>query len=188
MSSASKIFVSLRPTRKTQSKHQEPTGPKCQWAGCDKAGTHRAPVGREAEGLFLLFCPAHVAEYTKGYNFSSALSDPITARYQREAASGLRATVGARVRHATEAPLPSTARSGSAKSINAGKSAPERVAAKPTPQGRKLKVLEAKAFATLGLSADATPEDIRRRYKEKLRMHHPDANHGNRNSEDELKA
>jgi len=79
MTSASKIFVSLRPIRKSQSKHQEPTGPKCQWDLCEKAGTHRAPVGREGEGLFLLFCPARVAEYTKGYNFSSALSDPVTA-------------------------------------------------------------------------------------------------------------
>jgi DnaJ-class molecular chaperone len=51
-----------------------------------------------------------------------------------------------------------------------------------------LKVLEAKAFETLGLSEDATPEEIRVRYKQKLKMHHPDANQGNRNSEDDLRA
>ena len=188
MTSASKIFVGLRPIRKSQPKHQEPIGPKCQWDGCEKPGTHRAPVGRDAEGLFLLFCQGHVAEYTKGYNFSPNLSDPATARYQREAASGLRATVGVRVHRATEAPLPSTARSGSAKSINAGKTAAERQTAGSAVQGRRLKVLEAKAFETLGLSPNATPEEIRKRYKEKLKMHHPDANQGNRTSEDELKA
>jgi curved DNA-binding protein CbpA len=188
MTSDSKIFVSLRPTGKSHFKYQEPTGPKCQWDGCEKSGTHRAPVGREAEGLFLLFCPTHVAEYTKGYNFSPNLSDPVTARYQREAASGLRATIGVRINRPPEAPLPSTARSGSAKAINARKSAAERLAASATLQFRKLKVLEAKAFETLGISADATPEEIRRRYKEKLKMHHPDANQGDRNSENELRA
>jgi DnaJ-class molecular chaperone len=40
----------------------------------------------------------------------------------------------------------------------------------------------------LGLSEDATPEEIRTRYKERLKMHHPDANQGNRNSEDLLRA
>ncbi|WP_105405200.1 J domain-containing protein [Neorhizobium sp. T7_12] len=188
MTSDSKIFVSLRPIRKIQPRHQEPSGPNCQWDGCEQSGTHRAPVGREAEGLFLLFCPTHLAAYTKGYNFSPSLSDPVTARYQREAASGLRATIGVKVNRVTEPPLPSKARSGSAKAINARKSAAERQAASAAKRVRKLKVLEAKAFETLGISPDATPEEIRRRYKEKLKMHHPDANQGDRNSEDELRA
>ncbi|WP_246726889.1 J domain-containing protein, partial [Rhizobium laguerreae] len=61
-------------------------------------------------------------------------------------------------------------------------------ATKADLQQRKLKVLEAKAFETLGLSQDATPVEIRRRYKLMLKMHHPDANRGDRNSEDELRA
>ncbi|MGO7203044.1 DnaJ domain-containing protein, partial [Rhizobium ruizarguesonis] len=35
---------------------------------------------------------------------------------------------------------------------------------------------------------DAAPEEIRRRYKQMLKLHHPDANRGDRNSEDELQA
>ncbi|RWX81788.1 molecular chaperone DnaJ [Neorhizobium lilium] len=188
MTSDSKIFVGLRPTKKKPVAARETSGPKCQWDGCEKSGTHRAPVGRDAEGLYLLFCPEHVKEYSKGYNFAPNLSDPVTARYQREAASGSRQTWGTSVNRATEAPLPSTARSGSAKATNARKSAVERGAAKADLQRRKLKVLEAKAFETLGLSPDATPEEIRSRYKERLKMHHPDANHGDRNSEDKLRA
>ena len=187
MTSDSKIFVGLRPTRKTQAKN-EPTGPRCQWDGCEKPGTHRAPVGSGADGLYLLFCAEHVQKYTRGYSYSLALSDPETARYQKEAASGLRPTIGVRVKQATEAPLPSTARSGSAKAINACKSAAERQPGRAALQVRKLKVLEAKAFDTLGLSPEATPEEIRSRYKERLKMHHPDANQGNRNSEHELRA
>jgi DnaJ-class molecular chaperone len=40
-------------------------------------------------------------------------------------------------------------------------------------QDRKLKTLEAKAFDTLGLSSTAKQEDIKRRYKELVKKHHP---------------
>lgn len=184
----SKIFVGLKSIRKKAAPQSEPTGPRCQWDGCEKNGTHRAPVGRDGEGLFLLFCLEHVKEYNKGYNFSTDLSDKDIARYQREAATGGRQTWGTTVKHDSEIPMPSTVRSGSAKALNARKSAAQRKAQKADLQIRKLKVLEAKAFETLGLSPDATPEEIKSRYKERLKMHHPDANQGDRTSEDALRA
>jgi curved DNA-binding protein CbpA len=184
----SKIFVGLKSTRKKSAPVGEPVGPKCQWDGCEKIGTHRAPVGPGAEGLYLLFCLEHVKEYNKGYSFTTAPSDADVARYQKEATSGSRATFGTRVNQATEIPIPSTVRSGSAKTLNARRTATQHQAQKSNLQKRKLKVLEAKAFETLGLSPEATPEEIRSRYKERLKMHHPDANQGNRTSEDELRA
>lgn len=184
----SKIFVGLKSARKKSPAASEPTGPKCQWDGCDKTGTHRAPVGPGAEGLYLLFCLEHVKEYNKGYSFTTPPSNADIARYQKEATTGSRATFGTRISEATEIPIPSTLRSGSAKTINARKNAAQRQAQNTSLQKRKLKVLEAKAFETLGLSEDATPEEIRSRYKERLKMHHPDANQGNRTSEDELRA
>jgi curved DNA-binding protein CbpA len=188
MTTDSKIFVGLRSTRKKPVAQRVESGPKCQWDGCEKHGTHRAPVGRDAEGLYLLFCTEHVKDYNRGYNYQTNLSDPITARYQREAASGARTTVGTSPTEAKEMPLPSTARSGSAKAVNARKTAAQRQTAAAELHKRKLKVLEAKAFEALDLSPDATPEEIRRRYKERLKMHHPDANQGDRNSEDKLRA
>lgn len=188
MTSDSKIFVGLRPTRKKPDPHRGPKGPKCQWDGCDEEGTHRAPVGADAEGLYLLFCPQHVSEYSKGYNFVTKLSDPLTARYQREAASGSRPTWGTRIDQASEIPLPSSVRSGTAKAINSRKNTAQSQAARAAFQLRKLKVLEAKAFERLGLSPDATPDEIKSRYKQLLKMHHPDANDGDRKSEDSLRA
>ncbi|WP_112969725.1 MULTISPECIES: J domain-containing protein [unclassified Rhizobium] len=181
----SKIFVGLRPIRNKPAERRDPGGPTCQWDGCDKQGMHRAPVGADAEGLYLLFCRGHAKEYSEGYNYVTKLSNPVTARYQREAASGSRPTWGVRVNHASAAPLPSSVRSGTAKAINARKNAARSHAAL---QSRKLKVLEAKAFETLDLSADATPEEIRSRYKQRLKMHHPDANDGDRASEEALRA
>lgn len=188
MSQVSKIFVGLKSTKKKAAPHSDPTGPRCQWDGCEKNGVHRAPVGRDGEGLYLLFCVEHVKDYNKGYNFNADLSDPVVARYQREASSGARKTGGTGIKRDAEAPLPSTARSGSAKAINARKTATQRLAQAVELKTRKLKVLEAKAFETLGLSPDATPEEIKSRYKERLKMHHPDSNQGNRSAEDELRA
>jgi curved DNA-binding protein CbpA len=185
----SKIFVGLRPPGKKPAPQARASNePECQWDGCEKAGTHRAPVGRDGEGLFLLFCPEHARQYNRGYNYAADQSDPVVARYQREAASGRRKTWGTNSSQPSETPLPSTARSGSAKAINARKSAQDRQAAKVDLQRRKLKVLEARAFEGLGLSPEATPAQINRRYKERLKMFHPDANGGNRGSEEELQA
>ncbi len=185
----SKIFVGLKSTRKKNAVSTgQAAGPKCHWDGCEKIGTHRAPVGPNAEGLYLLFCLEHVREYNKGYSFTTAPSNADVARLQKEAAIGSRKTIGSRINQSTEMPLPSTERSGSAKVLNARKTAAQREAQKAELRKRKLKVLEAKAFETLGLSHDATPEEIRSRYKNRLKMHHPDVNQGNRNSEDELRA
>ncbi|KQV83474.1 J domain-containing protein [Rhizobium sp. Root1220] len=188
MTHDSKIFVGLRSARKNPLASSEPTAPKCQWDGCEKTGTHRAPVGSYAQGLYLLFCLEHVKEYNKGYSFTTTPSNADVARYQREAATGDRPTVGTRVTEPTEIPMPFTVRSGTAKALNARKTAAQRQAQKANLQMRRLKVLEARAFETLGLSQEATPEEIKARYKEKLKMHHPDANEGNRTSEDELRA
>jgi DnaJ-class molecular chaperone len=50
-----------------------------------------------------------------------------------------------------------------------------------------LKTLEAKAFDTMGLGANATAKDIKTRYKELVKKHHPDANGGDRGSEDRFR-
>ena len=51
---------------------------------------------------------------------------------------------------------------------------------------RKLKQLEAKSLETLGLAANAKSDAIKARYKELVKQHHPDANGGDRSSEDRL--
>ena len=55
------------------------------------------------------------------------------------------------------------------------------------PRERKAKPLEAKALETLGLDAKATGQDIKARYKELVKRHHPDANGGDRGSEDRFR-
>jgi DnaJ-class molecular chaperone len=47
--------------------------------------------------------------------------------------------------------------------------------------------MEAKSLETLGLSATATPAEVKARYKLLVKRHHPDANGGDRSLEDRLR-
>ena len=190
----SKYFDRIRTRRKTK-QETVAEAPTCQWDGCDRPGAHRAPVGRNAEGQFFLFCFEHVKEYNKGYNYFSGLSDSEIARYQKEAVTGHRPTWTVGVNQAAKhASLHSTIRSGAAGAnhrikdpfgfVAAGRTAGPRM----EPQNRKLKTLEAKAFDTMGLGANATSAEIKGRYKELVKKHHPDANGGDRGSEERFRS
>lgn len=186
----SKYFDSIRTKRKGVRVEEPPSKPLCQWDGCEKPGAHRAPVGRNAEGQFLLFCFEHVKEYNKGYNYFSGLSDTEVARYQKEAVTGNRPTWSMGVnKNAKWSPTMNQARASATKMrdpfgfagwrVNGGRH-------EPAPE-RKLKSLESKAFDTLGLVAGATASDIKARYKELVKKHHPDANGGDRGSEERFR-
>ena len=46
---------------------------------------------------------------------------------------------------------------------------------------------ERKALRVMGLEASATLEDVKVRFKALVKQHHPDANGGDRSSEDQLR-
>lgn len=193
----SKYFDSIRSSKKKGKKGPgaaKPDTPICQWDGCEKKAEFRAPVGRDAEGQYFMFCAEHVREYNKGYNYFSGLSDGEIARYQKEALTGHRPTWTIGVNKTSKAsPQHAQTRSGSAASF-ANMRDPFRLfeegkaGRKPQPRQRKLKTLEAKAFDTMGLAANATSSDIKSRYKELVKLHHPDANGGDRRSEERFRA
>ncbi len=192
----SKLFDGIRTRRRKVDQAPEQAAPVCQWDGCENKAVHRAPVGRNAEGQFFMFCFEHVKEYNKGYNYFSGLSDNEIARYQKEAVTGHRPTWTLGVNKASRnGPAQSQVRSGTAcaqarlrdpfgfvEQSRAGRSP------RMEPRARKLKSLEAKAFETLGLHANATGADIKTAYKELVKKHHPDANGGDRGSEDRFRA
>lgn len=189
MNDFSKYFdkIRVRPDPEVEKRAREP---ECQWEGCNRAGTHRAPVGRHKEGEYFRFCVDHVREYNKGYNYFSGLPDSDVAKFQKEALTGHRPTwkIGGSGA-AKVAPDMSTKRSGRAGYYKRVRD-PFNLFGKDgegAPAPRKPKPLEAKALETLGLSPKATGEDIKTRYKELVKRHHPDANGGNRGSEERFR-
>jgi DnaJ-domain-containing protein 1 len=54
------------------------------------------------------------------------------------------------------------------------------------PQQRIVRNVERKALETLGLEAGCTPAQVKARFKELAKRHHPDANGGDKSSQDRL--
>ena len=184
----SKYFDSIRTKRKRKRAEEPPQKPVCQWDGCDKPGVHRAPVGRDAENQYFVFCFEHVKEYNKGYNYFSGLSDTEVAKYQKEAITGHRPTWSMGVnKNAKWGPAQNQARAGAARMRDPFSHSGWRLNEKAPAPERRLKPLETKALDTLGLAGGATSSDIKSRYKELVKRHHPDANGGDRGSEERFR-
>jgi len=65
---------------------------------------------------------------------------------------------------------------------------PDRPQAKPEPETRAVRKVEKKSLTELGLDETATSTDIKARYKLLVKRLHPDANGGDRGTEDKLRA
>lgn len=191
----SKYFDSIRIGGKKKAA-TNPSVPDCQWDGCLKPGTHKAPVGRDREGVYFHFCIDHVREYNKSFNYFSGVSDGEIARLQKEALTGNRPTwkTSANPTSGTSRTSPDMARmrSGSAAYYNRMRDPfnlfkDQKENARAAAQLRKPRALEAKALGTLGLDASATSDDIKTKYKKLVKEHHPDRNGGDRASEDRFR-
>jgi hypothetical protein len=58
--------------------------------------------------------------------------------------------------------------------------------AQAKPETRKVMNAERKALQVMGLGAEATLDDVKAKYKALVKQHHPDANGGDRSTEDRL--
>jgi DnaJ-domain-containing protein 1 len=63
----------------------------------------------------------------------------------------------------------------------------ERGSATASQPRRRLKPLELKSLEALDLGADASRQQIKGRFKELVKRHHPDSNGGDTRSEDKLR-
>jgi curved DNA-binding protein CbpA len=54
-------------------------------------------------------------------------------------------------------------------------------------ESRTVRNAERKALDALGLDTDASPQDVKQRFKTLVKRHHPDANGGDRSSEERLR-
>ncbi|MGH6814133.1 MAG: J domain-containing protein [Hyphomicrobiaceae bacterium] len=165
---------------------------RCRWKGCERAGLFRAPAGRGREGLYYLFCADHIRQYNASYNYFDGMSDAELEQFHKDAACGHRPTwkVGANAwAHGTFAG-PSQADSGQtrqAKGFHSWRIRRQRDNAGTATPRRALKPIEQKSLETLNLPHTATREEIKARFKELVKRHHPDSNGGDRACEDRLR-
>lgn len=196
MKLTSKYFDSIRVSRGGKrvedSARSETDFPPCQWKGCEKPAPYRAPMGRGREGDYFSFCIDHVRQYNASYNYFDGMSDNEVRDFQKDAITGHRPTwkVGANAwAHGTRDGRDEQENAGADRSANfaawrAQKSGGDE---KPSPRKRVVRPLEKKALDALHLDGSATREDIKAKFKELVKLHHPDANGGDKQSEDKLR-
>lgn len=158
----------------------------CEWPRCQKPGEHRAPKGRGRDRDHWNYCLDHVREYNQSYNFFEGMSEEAVLKYQKDALTGHRPTwkvgTGKKPRdpgnfYGDDANDPF----GMFDEIGGGRT--QRAKREET---RTVRNVERKAFDTLGLDLDADKAAIKTKFKELVKRHHPDANNGDRSTEDRL--
>ena len=160
-------------------------GPVCEWAGCKEKATHRAPKGRGREKDYWRYCLQHVREYNQSYNFFTGMSDAAVMAYQKDALTGHRPTWKMGTGKGTAAAgLPGLRQSQADPFGLFGEG--WRAEQQARAETRPIRNAERKALDTLGLEVGATAHQVKMRFKELVKRHHPDANGGDRSTEDRL--
>jgi len=162
--------------------------PTCDWKGCECQATHRAPKGRLRENEYWRFCLEHVREYNHSYNFFAGMSDEAVTKYQKDAITGHRPTWKMGTGRRTGPDLGEGAHDPFNMFREFAGGAHWRPRAERTePAGRTVRNAERKALHELGLEAGADKNEIKARFKLLVKRHHPDANGGDRGSEQKLR-
>jgi len=152
----------------------------CEAPGCGLDGDYRAPRARDRLNDYRWFCLEHVREYNRKWDFFAGLdAGQIEAHIRADTIwrrpvwpLGGRRSGGPQIND----PL------GLSDDAGLGERAP------PKMDGREhLTTEERNALGVLELSWPLTRADVKSRYKELVKLHHPDANGGDREAEEKLK-
>jgi DnaJ-class molecular chaperone len=136
-----------------------------------------------------------VREYNHAYNYFAGMSDDAVTHYQKESITGHRPTwkMGLNGKPpGRRRPDPSefySEFSGASDPFDmygdfSGRGRARRAS---RADARPVRNAERKALHALGLETDAKMDDIKSRFKTLVKRHHPDANGGDRASEDKLR-
>ena len=166
---------------------REPHERACDHIGCQRAGSHLAPKGRDHDGQFWHFCYDHAADYNRRWNYFSGMSDAELAAYRKREEIGHRPTWSFRSGRLDRY-------SAAMRGFRAGSGGdpfglfgfggdPGTV---PRAARRRLTRLQSLALETMSLDENADAGAIRARYAELVKRWHPDSNGGDRTAEGNL--
>lgn len=155
----------------------------CDAPGCACEGAFRAPRSRDTLSDYYWFCLDHVRAYNAAWDFHAGMSPEEIELSIRDDSVWNRPSwlLGRKAGDAPWArpmrdPFGFTSEGGEAHV--GGQEAPPRRA--PTPE-------VARALSVLDLHLPLTRAEVKARYKELVKRHHPDANGGDKRAEERLK-
>jgi DnaJ domain len=153
-------------------------GHPCDAPGCVLAGDYRAPKSRDALRDYWWFCLDHVREYNAAWDFYRGMTPGQIESHLRSDTAWQRPTwplgrLGANA-------LPED-RLHDPLQVLSGRTGSRRTPVEAAPPELR------QPLSTLGLEWPVSLDDVKARYKELAKRHHPDANGGDRAAEERLK-
>jgi DnaJ-domain-containing protein 1 len=157
----------------------------CDWPGCAVAGDYRAPKSRDDLRSFFHFCLDHVRDYNRAWDFFSGMDQSEIEAYLREDVTWHRPTWpmgNGQPRNSDgwrwQDPF-GVFIDGSGTGGTHGASEWDRHGRGRSQTERMLAVLE--------LDPGVTQQELKARYKQLVKRHHPDVNGGSKKAEERLK-
>ena len=166
----------------------------CDKPGCEGFGEHRAPKSRNSLNEYYWFCLDHVREYNQAWDFFKGMSPDQIDAYQRATLTGLRPTW--KISDHTKGPNPKLQFYFRGAYVDpfvifddgpGGPPSPAEAAKRNGTPQRPLTKMQRTSLETLNLEPGATLQDVKARFKELVKRFHPDANGGDRGSEERLR-
>lgn len=162
----------------------------CEWPGCENHGDHKANRSPRSMKDYVWYCLDHAREHNKKWNYFEGLSE---------------ADVENEIRKDTVWQRP-TWKLGSGKSAHKARFGPggakihddfgvyEEMIGGKTGKGKKRwengirhDTELTRAYALLDLEPPSSKEEVKMKYKKLVKLHHPDANGGDKESEEKFK-
>jgi hypothetical protein len=145
-------------------------------------------MGRLREGQYFCFCLDHVREYNNSYNYFNGMSDEAVARYLKDATVGHRPTWSMGVAQGAKGFQGGGHKPGGPDGDPFSGFRNRNTKRRPyRPSAPSYSPVTMRALDALGLDECASAEMIKSRYKELVKRHHPDANGGDRSTEEKLR-
>jgi len=154
----------------------------CMAPGCSEPGEFKAPRSRDRINDYVWFCLDHVREYNRSWDFFRGMTPEEVERYIKDGVTGHRPTYPVGV-----GGFKARLKMGFRDSFHLFDDGPRDGAWRPSAQKRALTESQIQALSALDLDEGASLQDVTRRYKELVKRYHPDANGGDRSSEERLK-
>ena len=163
-----------RPRRPDAHAEENPNRP-CDWPGCEGEGLYRAPRSRLELYVYRWFCLDHVRQYNAAWNYYAGMDDgEVEADIRRDT-----------VWHRPTWPL--GAGFGGGPDVIDDRIGLFGDAAEPPRPRWRTSSAEEQALVVLDLQPPVSAAAVKARYKELVKRHHPDANGGDKASEEKFK-
>ena len=179
--------IRINPDPPLRPRTPPPAKQRCARAGCGESAEWRVPRSREQMDDRIWLCRDHLKAHNESWNYFAGMSEAEIERHCLEALVGHRPTwpLGKRAAADRHAPRPEASWS---YQFEDGFAVFEE-AAEPAAKPRMPKLTKGQldALAVLGLEEPVTLLQLKARYKELVKRYHPDANGGNRDTEERLK-